>query len=245
MRALNRLAPRDRWLVVLAGLLLGAHFGVWITSLAFTSTAASVALVATQPVFAALLGHVLLGEGASRRELFGIGVAAIGCAYLAGGDWSTSRDAVIGDALAIAGAITAAGYLLVGRRLRAALPLAPYLAAVNLVAGAALLVAALVAGISIGAQSAGAYQAIVACAVLGSVVGHTLLNWSVRRLRAHLVTLAILGEPIGASLLTWFFFDEQAPMHALIGGAIILVGIGVAFVRVDRMRAGSAAASPP
>ncbi|HUH05188.1 MAG TPA: DMT family transporter [Kofleriaceae bacterium] len=245
MRALRGLDARERGFVVLAGLLLGAHFGVWITSLYFTSTAASVALVATQPLFAALLGHVLLGEGASRRELAGIGIAAIGCASLAGSDWSASSDAVIGDGLAVVGAITAAGYLLIGRRLRATLPLAPYLAAVNLVAGAALLVAALVAAISIGAQGPHAYQAIAACAVLGSVLGHSLLNWSVRRLRAHLVTLAILGEPIAASLLTWSFFDERPPAHAVVGGAIILFGIAVAFVRIDRMRARPAAASPP
>jgi drug/metabolite transporter (DMT)-like permease len=245
MRALAGLSRRDRAFVVLAGLLLGTHFGVWITSLYFTSTAASVALVATQPVFAALLGHVFLGEGASRRELLGIGVAAIGCAYLAGGDWSTSRDAVIGDGLAIAGAITAAGYLLIGRRLRATLPLAPYLAAVNVVAGAGLLAAALIAGIAIGDQEVHAYQAIVACAIIGSVLGHSLLNWSVRRIRAHLVTLAILGEPVGASLLTLAFFDERPPSHAIVGGVIILAGIGIAFVRADRMRAPPPAAAPP
>lgn len=234
---LARLPARERWLVVCAGLLLGTHFGVWITSLYFTSTAASVALVATQPIFATVLGVAFLAERPSRREIAGIVVAALGCALLAGGDWSQSPDALLGDVLAIAGAATAAGYLIVGRHMRISIGLMPYLAAVNAVAGLGLLAAALVGGVPLGGHDGEAYLAIAACVVLGSVVGHTLLNWSVRRIPAHLVTLAILGEPVGASLLTLGFFDEVPPTHAITGGAVILAGIAIAFVRADRMRA--------
>lgn len=231
LRLLGRLPTRERVLVVVAGLLLGAHFGVWISSLYFTSTAASVALVATQPIFAGLFGHLLLGDRVRGREVAGIAVAAVGCAVLGGGDWAHSSRAVTGDLLAVAGAVTAAGYLVVGRRMRVAVPLVPYLAAVNAVAALGLFGATLVAGADLTGQAPKAYLAIAACAVLGSLVGHTLLNWSVRRIPTHLVTLAILGEPVGASLLTWGFFAERPPIHAVAGGAVVLVGIGVAFVR--------------
>ena len=53
-------------------------------------------------------------------------VATLGCAMLAGGDaLSGSTDALLGDLLAVLGAATAAGYLLVGRRMRESLPLTP------------------------------------------------------------------------------------------------------------------------
>ena len=41
----------------------------------------------------------------------------------------------------------------------------------------------------------------------------------------------VLGEPIGSSLITWVAFGEQPPIHAVFGGAIVLVGIGVGFVK--------------
>lgn len=223
-----QLPRRDKVLVTCAGLLLGLHFGVWITSLYFTSTAASVALVATQPVFAAVFG-LTLGDRVDRREVAGIAVAAIGCAVLAGGDWGSGRDAIIGDGLALAGAAAAAGYLVVGRSMRASLPLLPYLAVVNTVAGIGLLVTALFAGLRVSGLENNVFYAIALMAIVPSLVGHTLLNHTVRRIPTHRVTLAILGEPVGAAMLTWAIFAEEPPVHAAIGGAVILVGIALGF----------------
>jgi drug/metabolite transporter (DMT)-like permease len=210
-------------------MLLGAHFGVWISSLYFTSTAASVALVATQPVFAAIFARAL-GDTIRPREMSGVVVAVLGCLALGGGDaLAGSTDALIGDLLAILGAATAAGYLLVGRRLRESLPLTPYLAMVNTVAAVVLLAAVLLVDAPFAGFAAHVYLAMALVAIVPSLVGHTLLNWSVRRTPAHMVSLAILGEPIGASLMTWAAFDEVPPIHVVAGGAIVLLGIAVAF----------------
>ncbi|MBT8496279.1 MAG: DMT family transporter [Deltaproteobacteria bacterium] len=230
MAVVRRLSARETGMVVLAGALLACHFGVWISSLYLTSTAASVALVATQPMFAAVLARIFLRETLGGREVVGIGVAAAGCLLLAGGD--LGRDgAIAGDLLAIAGAATAAAYLTVGRGLRASLPLSPYLAWVNLVAAVCLLTAALLMDAPLLGFESGVYLAILACAALPSLVGHTLLNWSVRRVAAHVVCLAILGEPIGASLIQWAAHGEVPPLSAVFGGAVILLGIAVGFAR--------------
>jgi drug/metabolite transporter (DMT)-like permease len=225
------LPRRERRLIALSGALLGAHFGIWISSLQFTSTASAVALVALQPMFAALFGSRLVGDAVARRTLVGIGVAVVGTAVLAGGDIGVSARALFGDALAVAGAATAAAYLVVGRHVRVSLPLAPYLAIVNLLAAAVLLPAALVTGARFTGFAPEIYAAIAACAVVPSLIGHTLLNWSVRRAPAHLVSLAIVGEPVGAILLTWALLGEKPPGTAVIGGVIILAGIYVGFTR--------------
>jgi drug/metabolite transporter (DMT)-like permease len=230
--AVLRLPRREQGLILLSGLLLGAHFAVWIASLYYTSTAAAVALVATQPVFAGLLAWMFLGEGMGRREALGITVAAAGCLVLASGDTgSASGEALMGDGLALAGAITAAGYFVVGRRLRAALPLGAYLAVVNAVAAVVLVIAALVARTPLAGFAAEDWTAMVLCALVPSIIGHSLLNWTVRRVPVHLVALAILGEPVGATTLSWLFFREVPPPHAFLGGAVILVGIAVGFTR--------------
>ncbi|MGE5182201.1 MAG: DMT family transporter [Acidobacteriota bacterium] len=221
-----------RWVVV-AGALLAVHFGSWIASLSFTSTAASVALVCTSPIFAALFG-TLLGDRVTPREIGGIAIAAAGCAVLAGGDWRAGADAIVGDALALVGAASAAGYLVVGRRLRASVPLLPYLGVVNAIAAAVLVVAAFALGSTLTALPPRFYAASAGAALIASFVGHSLLNAAVRTTPTHLVTLAVLGEPIGASLITWAAFGEQPPLHAAIGGAIVLAGIAFGFARRAR-----------
>lgn len=230
IKKLAALPRRDRRLVLLSGVLLGLHFGSWIASLSFTSTAASVALVATNPMFAALFG-TLLGDRVSRREIGGIAIAAAGCAVLAGGDWQAGGDALIGDALALLGAACAAAYFVVGRRLRDAVPLFPYLGCVNAIAAVGLVVAAVATGANFGALPGQTYLACAGAAVVASFIGHSLLNAAVRVTPTHLVALAILGEPIGSSLITWSAFGEQPPIHAVFGGAIVIAGIAVGFVR--------------
>lgn len=228
--SLRGVARRELPLVGLSGLLLAIHFGTWVASLQFTSTAASVALVCTNPIFAALFGLVL-GDRPTRREVAGIAVAAAGCLVLAGGDWRAGGGALVGDGLALIGAASAAGYLVVGRRLRSALPLLPYLGTVNAIAAVCLVGAALIAGAPLTGLPAHSYVASLGAAVCASFVGHSLLNASVRTAPTHLVALAVLAEPIGASLLTWAAFGEQPPAHAAVGGAIVLAGIAVGFVR--------------
>jgi len=231
LRGLRALVPRDRALVALSGLLLAIHFGSWIASLSFTSTAASVALVATNPMFAALFGSLLLGDRVTRRELAGIAIAAAGCAVLAGGDWRAGGDGLVGDALALVGAASAAAYLVVGRRLRASVPLLPYLGTVNALAAVALAGVALATGANLAALPSHSYLACACAALVASFVGHSLLNAAVRTTPTHLVALAVLGEPIGSSLITWVAFGEQPPVHAVFGGAVVLVGIAIGFVR--------------
>ena len=227
----TRISKRDRPFVLLSGLLLAVHFGSWIASLSFTSTAASVALVCTNPVFAALFGRIFLGDRVATREVIGIAIAGAGCAVLAGGDWSAGGDALAGDGLALIGAASAAGYLVVGRRLRESVPLLPYLGVVNGIAAIALGIAALAIGVDFPALGGRAYLACAGAAVIASFIGHSLLNRAVRTTPTHLVALAILGEPLGSSLITWAWFGERPPWYAAAGGAVILVGIAFGFVK--------------
>ncbi len=229
LRSLRSIARADLAWIALAGALLAVHFGTWVASLSYTSTAASVALVCTNPIFAALFG-TLLGDRVTSREIGGIAIAAAGCAVLAGGDWRAGGDAVIGDALALVGAASAAAYLVVGRRMREALPLLPYLGTVNAIAAVPLLVLALAFG-DLAALPAHSLAACAGAALIASFVGHSLLNAAVRTTPTHLVALAVLGEPIGSSLITWAAFGEQPPVHAAIGGAIVLAGIAIGFAR--------------
>ena len=106
-------SARDRRLSRLSGVFLAAHFATWIPSLSFTTVASSVALVATQPVWAALIARQR-GEHIHRQTWIGIGLALAGTLVLTGVDLSISGRALFGDVLALVGGMLAAAYVTVG-----------------------------------------------------------------------------------------------------------------------------------
>src|SRR5947209_1758228 len=105
-------------LMTLAGLLLALHFWSWIASLRYTAVASSVVLVSLKSVFAWAIAALWLREHPTRTEAWGIGLAVVGASLIGVGDARFSLGALGGDALALLGAATGAGYYVIGRRVR-------------------------------------------------------------------------------------------------------------------------------
>jgi drug/metabolite transporter (DMT)-like permease len=129
------------------------------------------------------------------------------------------------------GAVTLATYQVIGRGLRATLPLNAYML---LVWGTATLtLAALVVGF--GTRFAPfpprTWLAFVALAVVPTLGGHGLTNRALRSLPAPTVGLFLLGEPVIASLLAILLFDETPSASTLVGGAIILAALALVLTR--------------
>lgn len=216
------------WMVVtLSGVLLAAHFLTWTASLRHTSVASSVLLVSLHPVLVAVLGRRLLGEAVTLRLAIGLALALVGTAITAGGDLRVSGEALGGDLLAIAGSITFAGYLLVGRRVRSRYGAAGYSVPVYAVVAAVSLAVVPLSGAAVVPRPRTALACLGLAAVC-TVLGHTVFNWTLRHLRAVIVSLAFLGEPPITALLAIPFLGEWPPRSAVMGGVAVLLGLGFA-----------------
>ncbi len=220
---------RREWVSVLAsGLLLALHFAAWITSLAYTSVAASVVLVSSSPLFVGLASHLLLRERLTRGMVVALLIASGGSALIGLGDLGRGAHHLWGDVLALVGAMAAAGYLLIGRRLRARLSLLAYVFPVYATAALALWILLLLAGGPTFPQRSQTWLWLILLALGPQIVGHSLLNWALRYLSATYVALTVLGEPIGSTLLAWWLLDERPSLWVVVGGTLILIGISIA-----------------
>ena len=219
-------------MLVVAGLLLGAHFALWITSVSATSVAHATVLVALQPLFAGVFGR-MLGDRAGWRLYAGIAVALVGTGVLTGLFSSApaeGRATLFGDVLAVLAAAASAAYLIAGRRVGARVPLAGALVLVNGVASLALLPFALwLAGASSGGAT-GLEQglAVLWLGLVPGLVGHGLMNWSARFLPVHTVSVAVLLEPAGATLLAYLLLGERITGTELVGGALLVASAWLA-----------------
>ena len=235
LRAL-RLSPLRRtnaWPSVAAGVLLGIHFATWISSLAYTTVAASVTLVATVPLWVAVIGWLVLGRAPTLTVVLGVLTAVAGGAIIAFGDLSgaATTDApapLLGNVLALVGAMSIAGYLLLGRSAqRRGLSLQAYVGVAYFVAAVVLLPLPLVFGHGYVGHGVASMGWIVALALIPQLVGHTGINYAMKHLDPTKVATATLMEPIGAGVAAWWLFTEVPAVLTVVGAVLVLLGVGL------------------
>jgi len=237
---LGKLNWKIGWKVILSGLFLAIHFASWITSLQFTSVASSVVLVTTTPLWVAIFGSLLLKEKLSKQIVIGLAVALTGSvlvglsgelpAWLAGESglkvsFASSGTNMTGNLLALIGAWTAAGYMLIGRSVRPQLSLPVYTFLVYGTSAVILLFTIAFNKIPLTGFTPAVYFWLLLLAVVPQLIGHSAFNWALRYVPASLVSIALLGEPIGSTILAMIFLRENPVVFEVIGGIFILTGI--------------------
>jgi drug/metabolite transporter (DMT)-like permease len=214
---------------VLAGVFLGVHLGLWIISLAYTSIVASATIVTTNPIWVALILWLWRGERPSRLTATGIIVAISGGALIAVGDAggaSAGSRPLLGDLLALGGALSVSLYLILGREAQhRGLGVGRYVATAYVVGALTLLPAPLLLGSGYSGWPAEAYLYGLLLAFIPQLVGHSSFNWAVRWVSPTLVALVILAEPVGGSVLGFLVFGEVPGSLVLAGAAVLLIGV--------------------
>jgi drug/metabolite transporter (DMT)-like permease len=227
------LDARSFAIAITGGVMLALHFWSWNTSVEMTTIAASVVLVNVQPLIVGAISALWLSEAPTRQQWAGIGIAMFGALVVVLPDLMTERNAsmnsraVLGDLLATIGAITAACYYVIGRKLRATLDLWSYVALVYGACLVTLLVLAIVMSVPLGPFPRREYGIFALLALGPMLLGHTGMNWALRHARAYQVNIVLLGEPIGATLLAAALpgIRERPTTFTLVGGAFVLGGI--------------------
>ncbi len=245
-REIRNLGWDDLKFALLAGFLLAVHFASWITSLEYTSVASSVVLVTTTPLWVALLAPFFLGEKTPRIALAGMILALLGgviialsdvCVWLPGGIscqgefGNLGSKTLLGDFLALFGAIAAASYLMIGKHLRSKISLTPYIFLVFSASAIFLVIAMLVMEGIPPIYPGKVYLWLLLLALVPQLLGHSIFNWALKYLPTGYVAVNLLGEPVGSTILAYYFLNETPPAVKIIGAILILAGIGLTTFR--------------
>lgn len=215
---------------MLAGFFLALHFAFWIRSVQLTSIASAATLVSTTPLFVALFDGFCLGRQLPRYTWPGILMVTAGSILLAENDFGFSKEAWVGDLMALAGALAATGYLLTGRSVRRSLDLTAYTLGAYGSAALFLLVLNLTTATPLAGFSHQTYLIFLLLAVVPQLIGHTTFNWTLAFLAPTTVAVLILGEPIGATILAYCFFGETfSPVKGL---GLLILGAGMVLAAI-------------
>ncbi len=216
-------------LTVGSGAFLALHFATWVTSLAYTSVINAVTLVNLHPILVALASPLLLHERLRRNAWLGVGLALFGSAIISltggAGTAPIHNAPLLGDGLALLGAVGTAGYFLIGRRVRASVGLVPYIWLTYTSAAVILLLLCLFTGANVSGLPTSAYVWMTLLALLPQLIGHTSFNYALGFVPAAYVSLTTLGEPIGSTILAYFIFTEHPGILQIVGAAFILLAL--------------------
>lgn len=238
---LFKITNRELFFLLLSSLFLAIHFAAWITSLEHTSIASSVVLVTTTPLWVALFSPFFLKEKNNSTIWIGLILALLGSSLVALSNQcsfsftnliqcesvglSFDRNTLSGNFLALLGAWMAAGYMMVGRKVRSTLPVIKYIFFVYLFAAIFLIFFVVISGKSLVGYTNQAYLWMFLLGLIPQLFGHSIFNWALGHLPAAFVSIALIGEPIGTILLAFLFLKETPNNLEYLGGLLILTGI--------------------
>ncbi len=224
---------RDEWaMVLLSGVALSFHFGLWIVSLSLTLVSTSVILVTSHPLFVASVSHFVMKERVRKVAAVGVAVAFSGVCIISLNDYALGGDTLLGDLMAFLGGLCAGVYFLSGRVARRTMPLTPYVFSVYGISALVLLAAAVAVGDDYIVTDGRELTIFVLLAVVPTIFGHTMFNYALKKVPAYIVSTSVLGEPVGASLLAFLLLPGEVPtVWIVVGGALVVGGLYVVMAR--------------
>lgn len=233
--ALGRLRLPDGrdWPIVLSigGLQLGAYFGVCLIALEQLPAGRSALLGYTTPMWILPLAWPILGERPRRRDVFGLVVGLAGIGVLVGPSMLDPA-LLTGHALMLIGSGFWAVSILHTRGHRWHLTPLELLPWQMLVATLLLIPFALWREPQGGiALSPGALLPLAYVGLLAGPIASWASLSAARALPASMTSLGFLMTPVLGVAISALWLDEAIGPDMLIGGALILVGVGVTLRR--------------
>jgi drug/metabolite transporter (DMT)-like permease len=212
----------------LPAVVLALHLILWSIGARMTAVAQASLIVNLVPIAVPFFLYALSGERLNMPEVLGTLLAVFGLVVLSVRDALAGGGSAAGNAVCFAAMLLFAFYLGLGRKNRDFPSVWLYVIPVY---GQAALICAVVAlprFHTFAVSSAREWALMVGLAVIPTVIGHSLLNAAMRRIRGQIVSLCNVGQFIFAGVLGFVVFHEIP--HAIFFATSAVVVAGVAIV---------------
>lgn len=218
-----------------AGLALALHFFGFFLAMRLTSVATGTALAALQPIFAALFVRILGGR-ITRRVWIGMIVAFVGVLVITGVDFQISKEAFIGDLVAIGCAALAAIYTIIGSRVRETMSTATYTSIVYLTCVIFSISISVIAGLQLWGFPKVEWLYLIALIIGAQIMGHTILNFTLKSVSPVIASTVVFFEVPVSALLAFWWIGQLPPLGTIPGLLLILLGCAIFSIRQNEKK---------
>ncbi len=215
------------------GLILGIHFISWVIGARLTSGANATLIVSLVPLVMPFFMFFLFRERVTQREILSTALALLGLLVLAAGDFSISADYLLGDLVCLLSMVLFGLYLALARNSTKYASIWLYTFPLYLVAGVFCFFIALPFSSPLHHYSAYEGLMIVLLAVVPTIGGHTILNFSMQKFRGQTVSIINMGQFIFAGLVAYFLYREIPAKEFYIASLLVFMSIWI-IIRTSR-----------
>lgn len=216
---------------IVSGIFLAFHFVTWIYSIKYTTVTSSTALVNIHPIFVVIGTIFIFKEKISKKVILSILLTLVGSVIISSGDSSLGSNIILGDILALLGGLFMAGYMMIGSTVRKKVSVTLYTFIVYFSSTIVLIFLSILTKTPLYPYPPRELLLFLMLAVFCTILGHSIINWALKYIRATFISTAFLGVPVLSSIWSIFIFNEIPTQWQIIGGLVILYGI-YRFIRI-------------
>jgi len=219
---------------LLPGVALGLHFITWIIGARMTDAVNASLIVNLVPIVMPFLMLIMVQERLTRRELVGTVLALVGLLVLSGADYKLNLEHFWGDVLCFVSMLLFSYYLALARKNRHFQSTWLYVVPLYYVAGVFCFVTALFFVNPVKAYPAREIALVLALGIIPTVVGHSILNHSLKNLRGQIVSIVNMGQFIFAGIMAYIFLAEVPAATFYVACLLVVAGAYIAIREGDQ-----------
>ncbi len=216
---------------LMPGMFLGIHFITWTIGARLTPVSNSTLIVNMLPVITPFLLYFMIREVINRAECYGTFLSLAGVAVLGFADYRLNIKYALGDIICFVSMLFYAFYIVWGRKNRDIPSLWLYVVPLYLIAGLFTLLIYFMAQQSgfTAAASVHDYDArdlglIFALALIPTVIGHSIFNYSLKHLRGQSVSIIALSQFIFAGFMGVYILNEFPSVAFYLASTLLVMG---------------------
>jgi drug/metabolite transporter (DMT)-like permease len=213
---------------ILPGVVLGLHFISWIIGSRMTSSVNATLIVNLVPMAMPFFLFFMIRERLTRNEWIATFLALIGLLVLSGASYRVDRDRFWGDMLCLLSMLFFACYLALGRKNRHVVTVWLYVVPLYTIGGLFCFAVSLFFTTPIRSYPPKEIALILALGIIPTVVGHSILNHSMKHLRGQVVSITNMGQFVFAGIMAFFILREIPAWTFYVAGVILVAAAWLA-----------------
>ncbi len=226
----------------LGGLALGADIALFFSAVKLTNVVNATLIGSLQPILVGVVAAKFFGESIRGRDAAWSLVALLGVFGVILASNGTPEWSAAGDLLAVGALISWSGYFIASKQSKGRMTPMEFTVGTAIWVVLINLPLAVAFGQDLSWPGGADWLGIGASVLLGGVVGHILMNWSLVRIPLWVGSTFTLLIPVVASLIAWVFLGEALSWAQ---GACMALVLFALFVIVRGQASPAAAPSEP